>query len=75
MVRLSVPEAEALDHKALNLFFFFFFCGTEAWTQGLHLKLLKQTFFVMGFFKIESESYLPGLASNHDPPTLPPESS
>jgi hypothetical protein len=31
---------------------FFFFGGTRAWTQGLHLEPLHQLFFVMGFFKI-----------------------
>jgi hypothetical protein len=27
-------------------FFFFFFCGTGAWTQGLHLQPLHQPFFL-----------------------------
>jgi hypothetical protein len=28
-----------------------FIFGTGVWTQGLHLELLHQTFFVMGFLR------------------------
>jgi hypothetical protein len=34
--------------------FVLFFCGTGAWTQGLHLEPRHQPFFVMEFFKIGS---------------------
>jgi hypothetical protein len=34
--------------------FFFFLCGTGAWTQGLHLEPFHQPFFVKGFFEIGS---------------------
>jgi hypothetical protein len=49
--------------------FFFFFCGAGVWTQGLYHHS-NQPFFMKGFFKIGSPNYLPGLASNHDPPDL-----
>jgi hypothetical protein len=29
----------------------FFFCGTDVWTQGLHLEPLCQSFFVLSFFR------------------------
>jgi hypothetical protein len=32
----------------------FFFCGTRAWTQGLHLEPLYQPYFCEGFFEIGS---------------------
>jgi hypothetical protein len=32
--------------------FFFFFCSTGVWTQGLPFKPFHQSFFVMGFFEI-----------------------
>jgi hypothetical protein len=49
----------------------FFFLGTGAWTQGLHLEPLHQTFFIKGFFWDRvSWNYLPGLASDHDPSNL-----
>jgi hypothetical protein len=64
--------------KTFSFFlFFFFFCSTGAWTQGLlHLESLHQPFFdvcvcVMDFFKLESlKLFTPVLASNHDPPDL-----
>jgi hypothetical protein len=31
---------------------FFFFCGTRAWTQGLHLEPLHQPLFMLGIFEI-----------------------
>jgi hypothetical protein len=38
-----------------------FFCGSEVWTQGLHLEPLHQSLFVMGFVKIGSrELFCPG---------------
>jgi hypothetical protein len=48
------------------------FCGTGAWTQGLHLEPLHQPFFVMvnSFFWESLVNYLPRLASNLDPPNL-----
>jgi hypothetical protein len=36
----------------------------------LLFELLHQPFFVMGFFEIGLENYLPRLASNCDPPDL-----
>jgi hypothetical protein len=29
---------------------FFFFCGLEVWTQGLHFEPLHQPYFCDGFF-------------------------
>jgi hypothetical protein len=37
---------------SLSLFFFVCVCDTEFWIQGLH-----QPFFVIGVFKIESQSH------------------
>jgi hypothetical protein len=34
--------------------YFFIFCSTGIWTQGLHLEPPHQPFFVMGFFEIGS---------------------
>jgi hypothetical protein len=48
---------------------FFFFFGTRAWTQGLHLEALHQPFFCEGSFEIGS-CKLFGLALNLDPPDL-----
>jgi hypothetical protein len=51
--------------------FFFFYCSTGAWTQGLHLKPLHQPFTVKGFFQdMVLWNYLPRLTPNHDPPDL-----
>jgi hypothetical protein len=33
---------------------FFLFCGTGAWTQGLHLEPLHQPYFYEGFFEVGS---------------------
>jgi hypothetical protein len=38
----------------LVICFFFFFCGTGVWTQGLHLEPLHQPFFVMVVLEIGS---------------------
>jgi hypothetical protein len=35
-------------------FILFYFDSTGAWTQGLNLEPIHQSFFVMGFFKIGS---------------------
>jgi hypothetical protein len=37
-----------------SIFFFFLFCSTGVWTQGLHLEPLHQPFFVKRFFEIGS---------------------
>jgi hypothetical protein len=37
-----------------NKIFFFFFCGTGAWSQEIHLKPLHQPYFCEGFFKTAS---------------------
>jgi hypothetical protein len=34
---------------------FFFFCGTGAWTRGLHLEPLHQPYLCEGFFEIGSQ--------------------
>jgi hypothetical protein len=45
--------------------FFFFPCITGAWTQGLHLDLLHQPFFVMGSFQGSvSQTLCPGWLQN-----------
>jgi hypothetical protein len=50
---------------------FFFFNGTEVWTQGLHLEPLHQPFFVMGFFRDRVlQTICLGLASYCDRPDL-----
>jgi hypothetical protein len=50
---------------------FFFFCGTRAWTQGLHLEPIHQPIFLWRVFHDRvSQNYLPRLASNCDPPDL-----
>jgi hypothetical protein len=60
-----------LPHDLLLLYtflLFFFFCGSEIWTQGLHFEPLHQPFFcacVMGFSRYSLMNYLPRLASNH----------
>jgi hypothetical protein len=43
---------EFLTHIMNCLLFFFF--GTAAWTQGLHLESLHQPYFCEGFFEIRS---------------------
>jgi hypothetical protein len=50
--------------------FFFFFCSTGVWTQGLHFEPFHPPFFVIGFFKLGLWNCLPGLASDRDPPDL-----
>jgi hypothetical protein len=51
-----------------------FFCGTEVWSQGLHLKPLHQSFFEMGFLKIGSRELFAQAGFELDPPDLlPPE--
>jgi hypothetical protein len=37
-------------------FFFFFFCGTGAWTQNLHVEPFHQPYFCEGFFEIGSQA-------------------
>jgi hypothetical protein len=54
--------------------FFFFFCGTGIWTQGLYLEPFHQPFFMMGFFKIGSLKLFP--QAGFEPQSswsLPPE--
>jgi hypothetical protein len=49
----------------------FCFCGTGAWTQGLHHEPLYHPSFCEGFFWHRvSQNCLPRLASNHNPPDL-----
>jgi hypothetical protein len=50
------------------LFFFFAVLGLEI--RAYILSHSTSPFFVMGFFEIGSWNYLPGLASNRDPPDL-----
>jgi hypothetical protein len=52
------------------LFLFLFFCGTEAWTQGLHFEPLHQPFFVVGFFQEGSHKLFAQAGFEHDPPDL-----
>jgi hypothetical protein len=58
-----------IDNNILCISFTFFF-HTEVRTQGLHLELLHQPFFVMGFFEIGSLELFAQLSSNQDPPDL-----
>jgi hypothetical protein len=51
----TVDLAQVIIHFFLTSYpNFFFFCFTEAWTQGLHLEPHHQPFFVKGFFKMSS---------------------
>jgi hypothetical protein len=48
----------------------FFFCGTGAWTQGLHLDTPPVLFCEEFFQHRVSQNYLPWMASNLDHPDL-----
>jgi hypothetical protein len=52
------------------VFCFVLFLWYGVWTQGLQLQPLCQPFFMKGFLRYGLTNYLPGLASNHDPPDL-----
>jgi hypothetical protein len=47
-----------------------FFCCTRAWTQGLHLEPLHQSFYVMDFFKIGFRGLFAQAGFEHNPPDL-----
>jgi hypothetical protein len=48
----------------------FFFCGTGAWNQGLHLEPLYQTFFAKGFSEIGSLELFAWANFEREPPDL-----
>jgi hypothetical protein len=48
------PSTEKLILQHAFSIFFFFFGGTGAWTQGLHLEPLHQPYFCERFFEIGS---------------------
>jgi hypothetical protein len=51
------------------IFFFFFFCSTGVWAQGLHLEPL-HPFLWWVILRYGLLNYLPRLASNQAPPDL-----
>jgi hypothetical protein len=58
METLFIVNIYNMSWKSLELYFFFFFFGNEAWTQGLHLESLHQPCCSEGFFKIGSRELL-----------------
>jgi hypothetical protein len=49
MVFIPIVVLKLIKRSDISLFFFFP-CGTRAWTQGLHLEPLHQSFFCGGYF-------------------------
>jgi hypothetical protein len=45
-------NSSAVKKKDWQIRQIFFFCGTGAWTQGLHLEPFHQPYFYEGFFEI-----------------------
>jgi hypothetical protein len=56
LIRPAVSEVKYSFVPLVNSWsiYWFIYCGTGFWTQGLHLESLHQPFFVKGFFEIGS---------------------